>query len=215
MPVPAQKSVHRRSLLRDDVYASLRDAIVRGELEPGEQLRDSELSEWLGVSRTPIREALLRLGRAGLVIATPGRITAVAPEDPQRIAWAQQIAAEIHALATRMAVARMTNDDFDEMKRANERLRRAVEQADAEAAIQADDEFHAVPVRVSGNPLIGEQLEGVMLMLRRAEYLHFGASSGSLSHELHELILHAMRLGNEAEAAELVRSNWGSLALGE
>jgi Bacterial regulatory proteins, gntR family len=61
VPVPPARDLHRRGLLRDDVYISLRDAIVRGTLAPGERLRDAELATWLGVSRTPIREALLRL----------------------------------------------------------------------------------------------------------------------------------------------------------
>ena len=64
-------------LLRDDVYGHLRDAIIDGTLEPGEQLRDAELATWLGISRTPIREALLRLGQTGLVVAQPGRSTIV------------------------------------------------------------------------------------------------------------------------------------------
>src|SRR5918995_4693948 len=68
MPIPAVDSPSlARSLLRDDVYARLRDAIVDGTLLPGERLRDLDLAAWLGVSRTPVREALLRLGQAGLV----------------------------------------------------------------------------------------------------------------------------------------------------
>ncbi|MCQ9369586.1 GntR family transcriptional regulator [Brevibacterium sp. 91QC2O2] len=88
-----------RALLRDTVYRELRDAIVRGELAPGTRLRDSLLSKRFGTSRTPIREAILRLARAGLVVATPGKATIVAAEDPHRVRWAQQIAAELHALA--------------------------------------------------------------------------------------------------------------------
>ena len=82
MPVPAKTQIHQRTLLRNEVYGSIRDAIVTGTLAPGERLKDSELEEWLGVSRTPIREALLRLQRAGLVDAVPGRATIVAPFDP-------------------------------------------------------------------------------------------------------------------------------------
>lgn len=61
MPIPTKTAPYTRSLLRDGVYVQLRDAIVDGTLEPGEQLRDGELAGWLGVSRTPVREALLRL----------------------------------------------------------------------------------------------------------------------------------------------------------
>ena len=59
MPVP-DVVTPPRALLRDDVYLRLRDAIVDGTLEPGEQLRDGELATWLGVSRTPVREARAR-----------------------------------------------------------------------------------------------------------------------------------------------------------
>ena len=211
MPVPAQREVHRRTLLRDDVYVSLRDAIVRGELAPGEQLRDSELSAWLGVSRTPIREALLRLGRAGLVNATPGRITVVAPEDPQRVEWARQVASELHTLAVRMSAGRLDDEDLASMADANERLRAALEAGDAEAALSADDDFHAVLVRASGNPLIAEHLESVMMLLRRAEYLHFGRMTGSSSPRQHEAMLAALRDGDAEGAALLSQRNWGSL----
>ena len=67
MPVPVERGRHRRSLLREQAYESLRDAIVDGTLAPGEKLRDPELEEWLGVSRTPIREAFQQLESEGLI----------------------------------------------------------------------------------------------------------------------------------------------------
>ena len=69
MPIPQDAVAVDRSLLRDDVYRRLLDGIVDGTFVPGEQLKDGELAEWLGVSRTPVREALLRLGASGLVVA--------------------------------------------------------------------------------------------------------------------------------------------------
>ena len=67
MPIPTEVRPPR-PLLRDDVLERMRDAIVDGTLTPGEQVRDADLATWLGVSRTPVREALLELGRAGLVL---------------------------------------------------------------------------------------------------------------------------------------------------
>ena len=68
-----------RSLLRDQAYEALRDAIEEGVLEPGERLNEADLVGWLGISRTPIREALTRLERGGLIETTPGRLTRVSP----------------------------------------------------------------------------------------------------------------------------------------
>ena len=74
MPVPTSPSPLRPSLLRESVHDRLRDAIVDGTLAPGEVVRDTELAAWLGVSRTPVREALLRLGESGLVRAAPNML---------------------------------------------------------------------------------------------------------------------------------------------
>ena len=73
MPVPANKAALERDLLRDRAYTTIRDAIVDGTLQPGERLRDQELTEWLGLSRTPVREALSRLEQDGLVETEPAR----------------------------------------------------------------------------------------------------------------------------------------------
>src|SRR4051812_22360818 len=83
MPFPAQLPPIDRDLLRVGVHRRIRDAIVDGTLAPGEQLRDQELAAWLGVSRTPVREALLRLAEGGLVETRPGRSTMVTPLDPR------------------------------------------------------------------------------------------------------------------------------------
>src|ERR1043165_1588084 len=98
MPVPSLQPPVARALLRDDVYRRVRDAIVDGTLAPGEQLRDQELAAWLGVSRTPVREALLRLQQAGLVAALPGRSTTVASLDSGAARDAQAVVAQMHRL---------------------------------------------------------------------------------------------------------------------
>src|SRR4051794_41863305 len=81
MPVPERNEPLERDLLRDRAYHALRDAIVDGTLAPGERLRDAELTRWLGLSRTPVREALARLELDGLVETPPPRVTRVTPPD--------------------------------------------------------------------------------------------------------------------------------------
>ena len=212
MPIPTDTPVPHRTLLRDDVYRSIRDAIVRGQLAPGEQLRDQELGEWLQVSRTPVREALQRLAQAGLVVAQPGRMTRVAPENPELIRSARQIAAELHALAMDLAFPRLYETAANEMEAANSRLRSALKSGDAEAAITADDDFHEVALARSGNPLIPDHLEVVTATLRRTEYLHFDSVKGSASPDQHVEIIAAVRSDDRDRAAELTRQNWTALA---
>ena len=137
-------------LLRDEAYARLRDAILDGTLEAGEQLRDAELSSWLGISRTPIREALARLEDCGLVESAPNRYTRVAPLDRRDAQDAFQVVAALHALAATLGVARVSSAELDAMAAANERFSAALASGDVDAAVAADDAFHDVLVHAVG-----------------------------------------------------------------
>lgn len=211
MPVPAQHAVHQRSLLRNDVYDSIRDAIVDGTLAPGERLRDPELEQWLGVSRTPIREALLRLERAGLVIAQPGKATLVAPYDLASTVSAQQVVAAMHELAARLAVDSVTDEHIHTMADANDRFAKALQSADVEAALQADDDFHDVFVAVSGNEMVAKVLEQMTPVLRRVERMRFGSFAARDSVAQHAEIVRLTGLRDVEGAAVACRENWFSL----
>ncbi|NKX50395.1 GntR family transcriptional regulator [Arthrobacter deserti] len=211
MPVPSSRGVRKRSLLRDDVYASLRDAIVDGTLAPGERLRDAELGAWLGVSRTPVREALLRLERAGLVVARPGRSTTVAEFDPASTLSAQQVSAAMHELAARLAVPRLPDTALDALADANRRFAAALEVGDVEAAMAADDGFHAVFVAACGNSMVAEVLEQTTPVLRRVERLRFASLQARGSVAQHERIIALARRRDAEGTALAVRENWLSL----
>ncbi|UAJ80041.1 GntR family transcriptional regulator [Leifsonia sp. ZF2019] len=85
MPVPVTEAVSPRRLIRDEVFLRLLDAIVEGDLTPGEQLYDAEIEKWVGVSRTPVREALNQLATMGLVEIMPQKRTRVTPIDTTRL----------------------------------------------------------------------------------------------------------------------------------
>ncbi|WP_375384868.1 GntR family transcriptional regulator [uncultured Microbacterium sp.] len=212
MPIPSAARVPHRELLRDNVYVSLRDAIVDGTLAPGERLRDAEIESWLGVSRTPIREALLRLERAGLVVSRPGRSTTVAPFDAASTVSAQQVAASMHELAARLAVPRLSDSDLAELAHANGALERAVADGDTEAALREDDRFHDVFVRAGRNPMVAEVLEITTPLLRRVERLRFASFGARDSVAQHAAIISAARAGDAESAATLSRENWLSLS---
>lgn len=212
MPAPAQANPQRRALLRDDVYQSLRNAIVDGTFTPGEKLVDTELERWLGVSRTPIREAVLRLARSGLVIAKPGRSTVVTPLDSRATLQAQAVAAAMHELAVREAVPRLSAADLDRMRAANRDFAAALQRDDADAALAADDAFHAVAVDVAGNPFIRDALEAVTPLLRRIERLRFSSVAARGSIAQHDAVIERCAEGDVDAAAALVRGNWTTLA---
>ncbi len=212
MPVPPDRALAPRRLLRDVAYETLRGAILDGTLAPGEKLRDAELGAWLKLSRTPIREALARLEEDGLVETFPQRFTRVAPLDRDQARDAFRLVAAIHALATRLAVPHVDNQAISELKAINRRFKAALIELDVEAAIAADDEFHGTFVRLSGNREIPRALERLMPRLRRLERLRFGSLPGRRSVKQHKRILTAAASGDAGAAAEAAMENW--LALG-
>lgn len=213
MPVPAESGKHTRSLLREQAYVSLRDAIVNGTLAPGEKLRDPELEKWLGVSRTPIREAIGRLEAAGLVHTTPGHSTVVSTIERKAVSNAQSVAAVMHALAVRTAVPLMGKTDIDAMTQANKRFAAAFAAGDADMAMRSDDEFHGVAVAASQNATIAMVLEQVTPVLRRLEYLRFSSLPGRESIAQHRRIIDLCRRGDADAAAEATQRNWETLSL--
>lgn len=108
MPVPSTQPAAERQLLRDTVQRRIRDAIMDGTLEQGERLNDDDLIAWLGVSRTPIREALAELARAGLIEMAPNRYTRVASPTKDELLDAYRTLGVIYGGVVRLAVPRFT-----------------------------------------------------------------------------------------------------------
>lgn len=194
------------------MHARLRDAIVDGSLAPGEQLRDGDLAARLGVSRTPVREALLELARAGLVQATPGRSTVVAPIDPAAVRDAQAVVGALHAVAVRAAVPRLTPAQLDEMRTANDAFAAAQRAGDLQGALEADDRFHRVAVAAAGNTAVADVLAQYEPVLRRAERLRFASHEGAASAERHARLIALCAAGDAEGAARLAAETWQTLA---
>ncbi|QLD10719.1 GntR family transcriptional regulator [Microbacterium oleivorans] len=203
--------VARPSSLRDHAYAQMRDAIVSGRLEPGARLRDAELEAWLGVSRTPIREAIARLESAGLVRTRRAKATEVAPLDEREALAAERVAAALHELAVRDAVAQLTEADLDAMREANARFEVALAGQDVDGAVAADDAFHGVAVTASANPLLAALLDQVTPLLRRLERARFSSLAGRDSVHAHARILALCAAGDAEAAASATRENWLTL----
>lgn len=120
MPLPVHKTTPvPRELLRDAVYKRLYDSILDGTLEPGESLLDDKLTAWLGVSRTPIREALMSLANLGLVEMMPNRYTRVAPLDFRAIDEALYVTGLLHEYAARISVPCLDNAAIERIKEAH------------------------------------------------------------------------------------------------
>lgn len=208
MPVPAGRESIERHLLRDTAYEAIRDAIVDGTLSPDERLHDVELCAWLNLSRTPVREALARLEDEGLVETVPQRYTRVRPLLASDAHSAFPVLAAIHALATELAVPRLTRQDLDELHHANTAFVDGMHYRSPSATFTADARFHDVFVRRAGNGDITRALERLSGRLRRLELLRSGALPGRRSAAQHEAIIARAAAGDASGAASATRENW-------
>jgi DNA-binding GntR family transcriptional regulator len=198
-----------RSSAREQVYSTLREWIVRGVLEPGEKLRDVEIAESLGVSRTPVREAVRRLEDEGLVESSASRWTRVAGLDLVEAARIYPIVWSLEPLALRFAGPRLGEAEIERMESANDRLRRAADEESTMGASEADRDFHQVFIDASDNAELVRILEELKTKLFRLEVVYFGGwDLADLSISEHERILEALRAGDYAAAADAVGSNW-------
>jgi DNA-binding GntR family transcriptional regulator len=211
MPVPDKRDPIERHLLRDTAYAALCGAIVDGTLAPGETLHDDELCTWLGLSRTPVRGALVRLAEEGLVESAPQRFTRVAPLDAKRAHDLFPVLAALHGLATEVAVPRMQPRDLQGLNAEIEEFVRALRAVDARAAYAADARFHAAFVRAAGNEHIATSLARLDPQLRRLEQALPGNLPGRRSVAQHQAIVARTAAGDAGGAATAARANWMTL----
>ncbi len=188
------------------VYAHLREAIVRGDLEPGRPISENDLSAQLGVSRTPIREALGRLRDDRLVEILPQRGTFVSRISPQAVADAQFIREALETAAVRRAAEVAGERDIAEMEANLNAQDRANEAHDLDAFYILDDGFHRSLCDLSGHPTVWAVSDRAKAHLNRVRRLSLG-TPGYLSEmiEEHRAVLAAVADHDADSAEELLR----------
>ena len=202
-----------RVLLSEQALGAIRRAIVVGELAPGTPVKDVELAARMGLSRTPVREALARLADEGLIETKPHSYTRVTPMDADAVRDAHGVVQAMHGLATRLAVPRLTAEHLDAMRAANARFATAVDTGALEDAIACDDAFHGVLVLACANKAVAATIRRYTPLLHRAIYLYFRSPLGRDSAPMHERIIAACEAGDATAAAELAERNWANLAV--
>ena len=156
MPIPTGSNavVPTRTLLRDTVREQLKQAIMEGTLEPGETLHDKELQEWLGVSRTPVRDALNELTRMGLVEMEPNRFTRVANPTDEETTTAMQTLGVIYSGVVRLAVPRLNARTANRIAGQLDLLRGAVERREPLDMRKYGFPTFGLFEKETGNPLL-------------------------------------------------------------
>jgi DNA-binding GntR family transcriptional regulator len=186
MPIPATPPTVDRQLLRERVRNRIRDAIIDGTLEPGERLHDDQLTAWLQVSRTPIREALGDLVRDGLVEMVPNRYTRVAIPNPDEAMQAIQTLGVLFGGTVRLAVPTLSPEALAEIVTLIDACLDDLEREDGPALNTHAVALFSTYVQQCANPLLikvcTDVTDGLAYKLRLpniVEVLHWGEMSAS------------------------------------
>jgi DNA-binding GntR family transcriptional regulator len=209
MPAPSHSEPIDRRSAREVVFERLRTWIEEGLLAPGELIKDGDLAQHLGVSRTPVREALQLLQQHGLVEMQPGRLTRVTETTIEDVAKVYAPLSALEALAAELGTPHATAVDIEEMETHNARLLAAIDGKAPTEARDADRAFHLVLVRLADNPYLATAIEPMLTHIRRLEARYFqDEKPGQQSHREHERIIAAVRAGDAEAARDLTRTNF-------
>jgi DNA-binding GntR family transcriptional regulator len=207
LAVPA---LTRRGPARARVYATLRDAIVSASLEPGRQLSENELAAWLGVSRTPIREALQRLGEERLVAVVPQLGTFVTRISTTAVGDAQFVREALECAAIREAAVRAHDDDVAALEAIVSSQDETRAAADFDRFYVLDDALHRALCDLSGHGIAWSLSQRASGHLNRVRHLSLPIPSylGEMIEE-HRAVVAAVSAHDPDAAEQALRHHLG------
>lgn len=194
--------------LRDVVFNTLRQAILKGELAPGERLMEIQLADRLGVSRTPIREAIRKLELEGLVLMIPRKGAEVAKISEKSLRDVLEVRRALEVLAVELACQRMTEEDIKKLESAQEGFKAAVDKGEAMAIAETDEHYHDIIYNGTGNVRLIQLLNNLreQMYRYRLEYIKEADKRQILLIE-HEHILKGLKERKMDEVKEAMREH--------
>lgn len=192
--------------LRDVIFNTLREAIIVGELKPGERLMEVQLSEKMGVSRTPVREAIRKLELEGLVDMVPRKGAQVAVLSVKNIMDVLEVRATLDGLATELSAERITQEELKELENVQKQFINYVLKENLQGCIKKDVEFHDIIYRSSRNDKLIQIVSNLREQIQRFRiiYLKDYRSTKDIIKE-HEEILNAVSNKHSDTAREVAQ----------
>lgn len=194
--------------LRDVVFHTLREAILKGELRPGERLMELQLASKLGVSRTPIREAIRMLEQEGLAVTIPRKGAEVAKMTEKDMKDVLQVREALDELAANIACERITKEELDELISAMHEFEASTRTKDLKKIAETDVKFHDVIYHATDNPKLVNMLNNLreQMYRYRVEYLKDEKNYPILLKE-HKEIVEGLKTKNKEQIADAMRQH--------
>lgn len=200
-----KKGDKRNGSLRDRAYASIRNAIITGQLKPHERLKEETVASWMGTSRAPVREALLKLEKEGLVLRLPKTgfaVKGIAEEEVQDVLDLQRL---LEAYATRLAALRITKNEMHSLNELISLQESCLADGDVKKFIRLDAEFHDTIHRAAKNGRLYELIQSLKEYIDRYRAIVFRSHANLyLSIKDHKEMVSRIREQSGTEIEKLV-----------
>ena len=197
-----------RRPLHEETVDQLRDLIVRGELAPGSRLNERVLTARLGVSRTPLREAIKLLATEGLVDLLPNRGAVVAPIDPARIAETLAVMGALESLAGELACVQASDEGIAEIRALHYEMLAMHARRDLDGYFRYNQAIHLKIVEASGNAVLAQTYRQLNANVRRVRYMaNLSPERWDAAVQEHEAILAALSARDAARLKRLLRDH--------
>ena len=195
--------------LRDVVFNTLRDAILTGKLVPGERLMENQLAEKLGVSRTPVREALRMLELENLVELVPRKGAQVLDMSEKDITNILEVRSALEGLATSLACKKMSKEDLQQLKSMEADFEKAVADNDVEHFVDIDEDFHDLIFAATENDKLINIFRNLRIQLYRYRMAQAKNNETSMSTIVahHRSIIRAIENHDAEEGASIAQGH--------
>lgn len=192
--------------LRDVVFNTLRQAILTGEMKPGERLMEIHLANKLGVSRTPIREAIRKLELEGLVTMIPRRGAEVAEITEKSLKDVLEVRRTLDALSVELACDRINDEELEALRAACLKFEEATKTKDARVIAKADVSLHDIIVKATGNQRLIQLVNNLSEQMYRYRFEYIKDESGHATLiEEHRIIYESIRKKDKETAANTAK----------
>ncbi|MDP5276810.1 GntR family transcriptional regulator [Chengkuizengella axinellae] len=210
MPIPKGFTSPSRITAKERALNQIQRWIIEGTLEPGEKIYDAEISEALGISRTPVREALLLLETQGLIEMHPGKETKVTTITKEDVTKIYPPLATLHALAAEEVAETIPSEKIEQLKEINHQFELAIQLNEPYKAMETDEQFHNLIIELADNSYISHFCSILDLHVRRLKYLFLTQEIVSKEDSIHEhrLLIQAFLEHDKEKAAIIMKQNW-------